>query len=92
MFEPLKQTIDLLKSYDHEMNEEVHQQLQVCYHMVYVHRTQVAHKLSPQDCTNRNGMLRKMMNRDKHSFTISFLTVSDYHLFKHNPSPSVGAA
>lgn len=31
MFEPLKQTIDLLKSYDHEMSEEVHQQLQVCY-------------------------------------------------------------
>ena len=30
MFEPLKQTIDLLKSYDHEMSEEVHQQLQVC--------------------------------------------------------------
>ena len=29
MFEPLKQTIDLLKSYDHEMSEEVHQQLQV---------------------------------------------------------------
>ena len=29
MFEPLKQNIDLLKSYDHEMSEEVHQQLQV---------------------------------------------------------------
>lgn len=28
MFEPLKQTIDLLKIYDHEMSEEVHQQLQ----------------------------------------------------------------
>ena len=29
MFEPLKQTIELLKSYDQEMPEEVHQQLQV---------------------------------------------------------------
>ena len=28
MFEPLKQTIDLLKSYEHEMSEEVHLQLQ----------------------------------------------------------------
>jgi dynein heavy chain len=29
MFEPLKQTIELLKTYDQEMPEEVHQQLQV---------------------------------------------------------------
>ena len=27
MFEPLKQTIELLKSYDHEMSEEVYVQL-----------------------------------------------------------------
>lgn len=35
MFEPLKQTIELLKTYDQEMPEEVHLQLQVgqgkCY-------------------------------------------------------------
>ena len=31
MFEPLKQTIELLKSYDQEMPEEVHQQLQVIW-------------------------------------------------------------
>ena len=30
MFEPLKQTIELLKSYDQEMPDEVHLQLQVC--------------------------------------------------------------
>lgn len=29
MFEPLKQTIELLKSYEQEMPEEVHLQLQV---------------------------------------------------------------
>ena len=29
MFEPLKQTIELLKTYDQEMPEEVHLQLQV---------------------------------------------------------------
>lgn len=29
MFEPLKQTIELLKAYDQEMPEEVHMQLQV---------------------------------------------------------------
>lgn len=29
MFEPLKQTIELLKTYDQELPEEVHQQLQV---------------------------------------------------------------
>ena len=29
MFEPLKQTIELLKTYDQEMPDEVHQQLQV---------------------------------------------------------------
>ena len=29
MFDPLKQTIELLKTYDQEMPEEVHQQLQV---------------------------------------------------------------
>ena len=31
MFEPLKQTIELLQSYDHSMSEEVHQQLEVNY-------------------------------------------------------------
>jgi hypothetical protein len=30
MFEPLKQTIELLKTYQQEMKEEVHVQLQVC--------------------------------------------------------------
>lgn len=30
MFEPLKQTIELLKTYEQEMPEEVHMQLQVC--------------------------------------------------------------
>ena len=34
MFEPLKQTIDMLKSYEHEMSEEVHQQLQVSNHFL----------------------------------------------------------
>jgi dynein heavy chain len=29
MFEPLKQTIELLQSYDHTMPDEVHQQLEV---------------------------------------------------------------
>lgn len=29
MFEPLKHTIELLKTYEQEMSEEVHQQLQV---------------------------------------------------------------
>ena len=29
MFEPLKQTIELLKSYDQEMSEDVHTLLQV---------------------------------------------------------------
>ena len=29
MFEPLKRTIELLKTYDQEMPDEVHQQLQV---------------------------------------------------------------
>lgn len=29
MFEPLKQTIELLKTYEQELPEEVHQQLQV---------------------------------------------------------------
>ena len=31
MFEPLKHTIELLKTYEQEMPEEVHQQLQVTY-------------------------------------------------------------
>jgi dynein heavy chain len=31
MFEPLKETIELLKSYNQEMPEEVHLQLQVCW-------------------------------------------------------------
>jgi hypothetical protein len=30
MFDPLKQTIELLKTYDQELPEEVHLQLQVC--------------------------------------------------------------
>lgn len=29
MFEPLKQTIELLKTYDQEMPEEIHKQLEV---------------------------------------------------------------
>ena len=31
MFEPLKQTIELLGSYNQEMSDEVHQQLEVRY-------------------------------------------------------------
>ena len=34
MFEPLKQTIELLKTYDQEMPEEVHLQLQVSISLV----------------------------------------------------------
>ncbi len=30
MFEPLKATIELLKTYGEELSDEVHQQLQVC--------------------------------------------------------------
>ena len=30
MFEPLKQTIEVLRGYGQEMSEEVHQQLEVC--------------------------------------------------------------
>ena len=30
MFEPLKETIELLQSYDQVMSDEVHQQLEVC--------------------------------------------------------------
>lgn len=33
MFEPLKQTIELLKTYEQEMPEEVHVQLQVSCHL-----------------------------------------------------------
>ena len=29
MFEPLRETIELLKAYDHDMSEDVHLQLQV---------------------------------------------------------------
>lgn len=36
MFEPLKQTIELLKTYEQEMPEEVHQQLQVYQGNVFV--------------------------------------------------------
>ena len=32
MFEPLKETIELLQSYGHTMSDEVHQQLEVQYH------------------------------------------------------------
>ena len=36
MFEPLKHTIELLKTYEQEMQEDVHQQLQVkCYIMTH---------------------------------------------------------
>ena len=35
MFEPLKQTIELLKTYDQEMPEEVHMQLQVLISLVH---------------------------------------------------------
>lgn len=31
MFEPLKQTIELLKTYDQEMPENIHKQLEVIY-------------------------------------------------------------
>jgi hypothetical protein len=31
MFEPLKETIELLQSYDHVMSDAVHQQLEVCH-------------------------------------------------------------
>ena len=30
MFEPLKQNIELLRSYGQEMSDEIHQQLEVC--------------------------------------------------------------
>ena len=45
MFEPLKETIELLQSYDHVMSDAVHQQLEVytsqkvtksCYHVLYI--------------------------------------------------------
>ena len=37
MFEPLKETIELLKTYGQELPDEVHQQLQVCTsHFVYI--------------------------------------------------------
>lgn len=37
MFEPLKETIELLKMYGQELPDEVHQQLQVCTcHFVYI--------------------------------------------------------
>ena len=35
MFEPLKQTIELLKTYNQEMPEDVHKQLQVCVQLFF---------------------------------------------------------
>ena len=43
MFEPLKQTIELLSTYSQEMSEEVHQLLEVRMHLIVLEcSTQVA--------------------------------------------------
>jgi dynein heavy chain len=39
MFEPLKETIELLQSYDHVMSDAVHQQLEVCHKKLYTIET-----------------------------------------------------
>ena len=49
MFEPLKQTIELLKNYDQEMPEEVHQQLQVQTSVLLVIFCSIYNRLPDQD-------------------------------------------
>jgi len=37
MFDPLRETIDLLKLYEHEMPDEVYLQLQVCSQVIVIY-------------------------------------------------------
>ena len=47
MFEPLKQSIELLKSYEQELSEETHTLLQVCFIIVIVFIFTYFFKCSP---------------------------------------------
>jgi len=49
MFEPLKETIELLKSYNQEMPEDVYLQLQVC-----IKESRMSWKKKPHAHTGRN--------------------------------------
>ena len=67
MFEPLKQTIELLKSYDQEMSDEVHQQLQELpeqWNSVKKQSVVVKQDVAPLQTTEANNIRRKANSFD----------------------------
>ena len=62
MFEPLKQTIELLKSYDQELSDDVHQQLQELpeqWNAVKKQSMVVKQDVAPLQTTEANNIRRK---------------------------------
>ena len=62
MFEPLKQTIELLKAYDQEMPDEVHQQLQELpeqWNAVKKQSVVVKQEVAPLQTNEANNIRRK---------------------------------
>lgn len=73
MFEPLKQTIDLLKTYEQEMSDEVHQRLQELpeqWNVVKKQAVVMKQNVAPLQANEVNILRRKIA-----SFDVSYLIV-----------------
>jgi dynein heavy chain len=86
MFEPLKQTIELLKSYDQEMSDEVHQQLQELpeqWNSVKKQSVVVKQDVAPLQTTEANNIRRKANSFDvkQHEFRENFRRTAPF-MFK----------
>ena len=72
MFEPLKQTIELLKSYDQELSDDVHQQLQELpeqWNAVKKQSMVVKQDVAPLQTTEANNIRRKANTFDVRKHT-----------------------
>ena len=77
MFEPLKQTIELLKVYDQEMSDDVHQLLQELpeqWNSVKKQAVVVKQDVAPLQTTEANNIRRKA-----NSFDVSVSKDADVH-------------
>ncbi|KAK3091630.1 hypothetical protein FSP39_021358 [Pinctada imbricata] len=90
MFEPLKQTIELLKTYDQEMPEEVHQQLQELpeqWNNTKKISIQVKQQVAPLQATEVANIRRKSASFDvnQHKFREKFRSIPPFRYDCDNP-------
>lgn len=74
MFEPLKQTIDLLKTYEQEMSDEVHQRLQELpeqWNVIKKQAVVMKQNVAPLQANEVNILRRKIASFDvRHHLTL----------------------